>query len=298
MIVIRDDIINLFSQHAGPIPYAFSFGDADDISFIIIGCLHGNEIVGAEVARRLYERQDTVGSRILTVLGNPEAFRRNVRYIDEDLNRKFSDPVTGDTLEAGRAREMEKLFRHIAASGRRPLVIDLHTMSLGTDPSVICNAGDAEAIGIAEHTSLCDHIMLFQESGDIMLSGLARRCGLPYIAVECGQHIDPVSAENGFSFVEEVFTHMHALKETDRTVRKHKKDFYEFKRPIPVTPGLRFTKTELGTVTPVRKGEVYARDDGGDIAAEYDCAILFPSKTIKQTDADAGFLCLPVESGY
>ena len=298
MIIIRDDIISLFSEHAGPIPYAFSFGAEDNLSFVIIGGLHGNEIVGAEITHKLYAQQDNLRARILAVLGNPEAFKRNVRYIEEDLNRKFTDPVTGGTLEAERAKELERLFRYITETGRRPLVIDLHTMSLGTSPSVICNADDAEAIRIVEHTSLCGHLMLLRDAGGNMLAGLARRCNLPYIAVECGQHIDPVSAENGMKFMEEVFTHLNVLKKNTRTVRKHKKDFYEFKQPIPVTPGLQFTKKNLATVTPVRKGEVYARDNRGDIAADCDCAILFPSKTIRQTDADAGFLCIPVREGY
>ena len=49
------------------------------------------------------------------ILANPAAIERNVRYVDEDLNRCFlvkhlSDPDTYGSLEHRRARELDALL--------------------------------------------------------------------------------------------------------------------------------------------------------------------------------------------
>ena len=66
-----------------------------DLTFLAI--VHGNEPIGLEVfsqlLEKLYNDKMSTGSAICFSLGNVEAYKRNSRYIDTDLNRNFGTDV-------------------------------------------------------------------------------------------------------------------------------------------------------------------------------------------------------------
>ena len=60
----------------------------------VVGGTHGNEYTGVFCIKAL-ERQMQNGKRkypfrVSTLIGNPEAYKANRRFMDEDLNRQFS----------------------------------------------------------------------------------------------------------------------------------------------------------------------------------------------------------------
>ena len=54
----------------------------------IVGCVHGNEKIGAEVIQRL-EGTLKIDSAVKYVVANEEAMQLNQRFISSDLNRSF-----------------------------------------------------------------------------------------------------------------------------------------------------------------------------------------------------------------
>ena len=65
------------------------------VRVVVSGATHGNELAGAWVVQRLEHRRNELTSRYPSVwveplLANPLAHEKNVRFIDEDLNRQFS----------------------------------------------------------------------------------------------------------------------------------------------------------------------------------------------------------------
>lgn len=108
---------------------------------LFISCgIHGNETAPIELAASLLqevlEGQLLPRARLLFAFGNPEAMRRNERYLDDDLNRLFGKPreQTGDGPAAQRARELEQAAcAFFAESGSRwKLHYDLHTAIRGS----------------------------------------------------------------------------------------------------------------------------------------------------------------------
>ena len=98
---------------------------------LLAGGTHGNEWIGARLVQRWQHDPTPVTRRsfeTVTLLANPAAYERGVRYIDQDLNRSFGVPdATGErALEARRARE---ILTQYGPSGARPadVVLDLHT---------------------------------------------------------------------------------------------------------------------------------------------------------------------------
>ena len=127
----REEICALFADAAGSVPWTISFGRGGTPHILLFGAVHGNEDTGLDCILHLCKERDTLRGTITAVLGNPKAYQKDVRYIDEDLNRIFSDPITGSSYEAGRARELDILFKTIADSGVAATVLDVHTMSRG-----------------------------------------------------------------------------------------------------------------------------------------------------------------------
>ena len=59
----------------------------------IAGGTHGNERTGVALVQHWRDNPDEIQRTTFTtrlLLGNPEAIRKNVRFIDRDLNRKQS----------------------------------------------------------------------------------------------------------------------------------------------------------------------------------------------------------------
>ena len=124
----------------------------------MVGGTHGNEYTGVWVIKALSRAKSSINLKypslnITTLLGNPEAHIQNKRFIDEDLNRKFShealmkdiDKDDGDDLpyETRRAREINQLlgpkFDDEATSD---VVIDLHSTTTNMGVTIIVAAGD------------------------------------------------------------------------------------------------------------------------------------------------------------
>ena len=68
-------------------------GEKDGISLLILAAVHGNETAGTQACFRIIDEFNrgalrlTGGHLTLVPVCNPEAYRKDVRSIDENLNR-------------------------------------------------------------------------------------------------------------------------------------------------------------------------------------------------------------------
>jgi len=124
----------------------------------VVGGTHGNERTGVTLVQHWLQNPADVQRQTFTtrlLLGNPEAIRKNVRFIDRDLNRSFlPQHVDGETAEAyenGRARKIAATLQS-DRPGKRTFAIDLHTTTAkmgitlitNTDPVNLAIAADAQ----------------------------------------------------------------------------------------------------------------------------------------------------------
>lgn len=108
------------------------------LDLLLSAGVHGNETAPIELLDTLVQAiargQLIPRARILFLLGNPEAMRRGVRYIERDVNRLFNgrhDAVSGN--EALRACELERLATTFFSLPQRTrLHYDLHTAIRGS----------------------------------------------------------------------------------------------------------------------------------------------------------------------
>jgi len=108
-------------------------------SLLLSAGIHGNETAPIELLDRLLKRivraELRLRCRLLLVLGNPEAMRRGVRYVGQDLNRLFNGRhKTSSGFEAVRADSLEQRAAHFfrGANPEKSLHYDLHTVIRGS----------------------------------------------------------------------------------------------------------------------------------------------------------------------
>lgn len=94
----------------------------------IVGCLHGDEVIGKKVIEKL--KRLRFEKEVLFIIANKKALHKKVRYIETDLNRSFPGKIKG-TYE-------EKLALKISEQIKKAdLVIDIHATNSNFDSLAI-----------------------------------------------------------------------------------------------------------------------------------------------------------------
>jgi succinylglutamate desuccinylase len=125
----------------------------------IVGGTHGNETNGVAIARH-FLRHPELASRpsfeTTVLLHNVAAIEKNVRYVEEDLNRCYfakdlADPARA-TLEATRAKEVNAILGPKgSASPAVDLIIDLHNTTANTGVALMMPPQDELSHAIGAH---------------------------------------------------------------------------------------------------------------------------------------------------
>lgn len=85
---------------------------------LIVGATHGHEVLGVEVINDIKKDNNVIG--VDFIIGNPEAYKKRVAYLESDLNRVFPGNSNGD-YEEKRAYEISKKIKNY------DIVIDIHS---------------------------------------------------------------------------------------------------------------------------------------------------------------------------
>jgi len=95
---------------------------------LIIGAVHGNEKVGAEIIEK--KIRSLKKNNIKGIIANREALKQEARFIKEDLNRIFPGKVNGNHEEkiAYRLTKKIKNFDYL---------LDIHSFSCRSEPFAI-----------------------------------------------------------------------------------------------------------------------------------------------------------------
>lgn len=118
-------------------------GEKDGISLLILAAVHGNETAGTQACFRIIDEFNrgalrlTGGHLTLVPVCNPEAYRKDVRCIDENLNRVIKMHDNPQSYEQRLANEICPLIRS------HRFTLDLHsTHCVGDVPFAFCDYPD------------------------------------------------------------------------------------------------------------------------------------------------------------
>lgn len=120
----------------------------------IIGCVHGDEIIGKKVINELKKINLKNGS-LYFIIANQEALNRKKRYIKKDLNRSFPGKING-IVEEKIAYKIKKELK------RFDVVIDIHATNSNFDSLVVVTKFNTEIKKILKFTPI-DKIALIRK---------------------------------------------------------------------------------------------------------------------------------------
>lgn len=155
-------------------PIIQTYGQGKPI-VVIIGCVHGNELLGKRVITALHKLKIIKGT-LITVIANPLALKNKKRFIDVDLNRCFPGKRKGG-IEEKIAYYLTKKIRKVN------YVIDIHSTTANTEDLAIIkhkNTGVGKIIKIIHPKNV---ILISRKSGN---HSLIKHC-LSGVCLEYGE---------------------------------------------------------------------------------------------------------------
>jgi hypothetical protein len=174
--------------------------------------IHGDEINGIEIARRVFARVDARtlrGTLIVFPTVNADGARTGQRYMPDrrDLNRAFPGNPNGSVA----AIVAHALFAEVKA--HCDALIDLHTGSFrrSNRPQIRVGAGDPRSINIARHFGV--GIIVLGDGPSGSLRRVAASEGIPSIIYEAGEPLrfEPDEIDAGVRGVESVMAYLELI---------------------------------------------------------------------------------------
>lgn len=218
--------------------------------FTVLGAVHGNERCGAGAIRRLIADIDAGthapvrGTLHLVPVTNPEAFRRNVRFVERNLNRylypkdekkayeDYLDPIVCGLLD------------------RTDVLLDLHSYTSQGGPFIFLGTDQGAELAYARSLGVSDFVCGWSEafgSGTGRESQgtteYARLQGALAVTLECGHHHNADAAGVGYRGILRAMVHLGMIGAADLA-------------PEPAGGAQRF----------VRMKSVYRREEGAALA--------------------------------
>ncbi len=214
-ITLEVSLPNLYTHTPMHMPVRVIRGRRDGPTLLVSAALHGDEINGVEVIRRLLAMpllQRLRGTLIAVPVVNVLGFLNHSRYLPDrrDLNRSFPGSEQGSL--AGR---LAKLFLD-EIFGKADYGIDLHTAAIHRDnlPQIRANLAVPEIRAMAE--AFAAPVIL--DSGDKLIDGSLRKVahegGIPFIVYEAGEALrfDEIAIRAGVRGVVAVLRHLDMLQ--------------------------------------------------------------------------------------
>ena len=299
MTKILEDTLEYFKSHQAEIYGHMKIdGKHKGPEILIVGATHGNEPAGVEAIVRIHKLIQSGEIEIERgvvhfLLGNPEAYIKNSRYIDFDLNRLFLDEHT-DSYEGHRMQEVKRLIHN--HNGFHAL-LDIHSVSKGDNQMMIYNSEYENCYPLAcKISSIPTHLTYSTAQLPGLLIEECTRLGSFALGIECGNHTDPHSSDVAYEHALHLLIYFGLIEPThlEQFSQHHSRPEiitqYQMSHAIIPSEGFKFTK-DFETGDFITEGETYANSTEVEYVAADDCYIVMPPKKVDPYDYDAGFLC-------
>ncbi|NJW53286.1 succinylglutamate desuccinylase/aspartoacylase domain-containing protein [Salinimicrobium oceani] len=285
----------------------YSSGHPGPLLFVTAG-VHGNEPSGVKALKKVFSELEktkpTIEGRIVGVMGNKSALEKGQRYIDEDLNRtwteenvKNQDPETQEQREMHEIIEVLEKFSEDDYSKR--YFLDCHTTSSDSLPYI-----SVQDVNDNDQWAQRFPTYIVRGFSDIIYGAIDHymsRTGLTGFVFEAGQHDNPASVENHEGVIWLCLKEANALDVTklscypecvERFTEKNapSQKVFEITYRHEIKKGDRF-KMEPGfkNFQKIKKGQLLATSNGSEITSDWDAYIFMP---LYQSQGNDGFFVI------
>lgn len=285
-------------------------GDESGPSLVVFGSVHGNEPSGLiamrNIAPELQELAAGLGGRVYFLAGNTRAISRDVRYIDCDLNRHWTDEkvvqnspdseITANAAEDLEQRELLKIIDSVFSTAQDEIYsMDLHSTSAKSSPFAMI--GDTLRNRRFAQKFPATFLLGIEEQLDSTILEYINNLGAVTLGFEAGQHTDKIAIESQEALIWLALLNTGILSGSQARREKHEETLRRAmgseKRIIEIRYRHAISAADEFVMKPgyenfqqVRKGEVVAEDKTGEIRARETSLILMP---LYQSQGNDGF---------
>ena len=218
----------------------------------VVGGIHGDEPCGPRAIEAFLRDPPPVERPVKFVVANEEALSRNLRYVEEDLNRAFPGDPDGETHESRLAHDLLSEIRGLT-------VFSIHSTQSYGKPFGLCERLDTLARSVVPQLSV-EALVETDRFSD------GRLIEYPdVLEVEAGLQGTDEAAENARALIGEFLAAVGATGEEPRPRRDV--PVYRMARVVPKAPAERY-EVYVDNFTRVDAGERYAAADGEVLYAE------------------------------
>jgi succinylglutamate desuccinylase len=280
-----------FKKAEGIYKISSSNPDSNSPKVAILGCVHGNEIIGKDIIENLLEEigEGEVNGEIILIIANLQAYAENKRFIDIDMNRLVEDNIISQIKQKPaqqRNCEETRLVEIVEHLKDINYLLDIHaTVKPTPSPFLYCQNNP-------KHLELCGYfnapIIISPESEEITktmnscFDNYADSHGGVGITLEAGW----LKQENLYNDTKEsVYNYLQNIgilnRKIDKPVKYEQKHIMIYKELIAETDNFQFTK-DYKNLDFIAKNEVLAKDDNNLISVDRDSYIIFPKKNLSK----------------
>jgi len=265
------DVLLFDSQKPGP-------------TFLVFGAIHGNEKCGTHaIGRAVMELRSGIfkleaGKLICAPICNPEAYRRDTRYVEANLNRVIKKHAKPQKYEETLANDVTALI------DKCDVLLDLHSYSSGKRPFLFLDNDTEEQKKFAAALSIPYWVTGWNDvyedkkhmtQGDTTSYAFSK--GKMALLIECGLHEDPQSAVVGYKALRAALSY-YGMAAPYEKVRVEPPTVSRMKALLVKEKEGKFLK-DWHHLDPVSKGMPILRYDDGEIYfSPVDGVIMLPGK--------------------
>ena len=268
-------------KHPGPCPHSVTLEFGRHAGHAVFGSVvHGNETgsLPAVLAtlHKLHNKTLAFGGKVTFFLGNVEACRRNVRFVEADLNRVFLDSAP-PSAEALRAQELMPLLRSAT------VFFDFHqTIQPAEEPFYIF--GFHEKSYLWARAVQGARVMVTRKQGtafaanQICCDEYARNFNVPAVTLELGQKgLNPEAAALAETAMARVLNCLDATTPLAELAEQQPDfRFFEIVHREPFVDPRSGLKPGLRNFTQVKAGEKLGITSEFPFVAHAESRVLFP----------------------
>lgn len=267
-----------FRSIATPVPVLVAHGKAPGPRLCLTAAVHGDELNGIEMVRRLMyelEPNELAGTVVGVPIVNLDGFRNGSRYLSDrrDLNRYFPGHEKGSAA----SRLAFSLFNNIVR--QCDYLVDLHTGSQKriNQPQLRADLDKSEVVAFAKHFG--GMTVLHSPPGDGMLRAAAVEEGIVAVTMEAGgpNRLEDEAVDYGVQALETLLENLD-MRKASRFWGAPQPVFFESEWIRAGQGGILLSEVELNDQ--VRKGQILGTvtdpisNTGSAIIAPYDGRVL------------------------
>jgi succinylglutamate desuccinylase len=284
-------------QQNGPIPFSLDVQhDQTGKHVVFIVGAHGNEPGAIIAAQKLHTDLITrpelmLNGKVSFILGNPEAVRRNQKFIYSDLNQSFTPRIKNGS----ESKRVEEISQYFETNPTIDLVLDVYSSVKNKPRIVFYSINDIEHLKLASKISRFSLFVNINEEmfpGTLILS--ASKHGILSYGVSMGNEMLDRSISIAYDMMVAALERNDIIEkkvlEREKLLRKPDIiDIYYPRETIKPQEGFEFANNTIKTSDQIKKGEIYATYQGGFYMAHEDSYVLLLTKKVKRDNL--GFLC-------